>query len=48
MDFEDAIQFNSAKSVAKIFITRNKRDFREVEDELEVLTPEKFLEKYGT
>ncbi|MFQ6074764.1 MAG: type II toxin-antitoxin system VapC family toxin [Candidatus Bathyarchaeia archaeon] len=46
-DFEDAIQFHSAKSVAKTLVTRNKRDYRGVEDELEVLTPEEFLEKYG-
>jgi len=45
-DLEDAIQFHSAKEVAEVFLTRNKRHFREVEDELEILTPEEFLEKY--
>ncbi|ABL78378.1 PIN domain protein [Thermofilum pendens Hrk 5] len=46
-DLEDAIQFHSAKEVADVLITRNKRDFRAVEDEeIEVLTPEEFLEKY--
>jgi len=45
-DLEDAIQFHSAKEVAEVFITRNKRDFRAVKDEIEILTPEEFLEKY--
>ena len=45
-DLEDAVQFHSAKEVAEVFITRNKRHFRAVEDEIEILTPEEFLEKY--
>jgi len=45
-DLEDAIQFHSAKEVAEVFLTRNKRHFRAVEDEIEILTPEEFLEKY--
>lgn len=44
--FEDAIQFHSAKDKAKIFVTRNKKDFKAVKDEIEVLTPEEFLRKY--
>jgi predicted nucleic acid-binding protein len=45
-DFEDALQFYSAEGVAKVFITRNKTDFRNVSKEIEVLTPEEFLAKY--
>lgn len=45
-DIEDAVQFHSAKEVAEIFITRNKKDFSTVKDEIEILTPEEFLEKY--
>ena len=33
-DFEDAIQFHSAKEAAEVFITRNKRDFMAVKDEI--------------
>lgn len=44
-DFEDAIQFHSAKGVAKILITRNTVDYKKVADKLEILTPEQFLEK---
>jgi predicted nucleic acid-binding protein len=43
---EDAVQFHSAKEAAKVFITRNKRHFEKVKDEIEVLTPEEFLRKY--
>jgi len=46
-DFEDAIQFHSAKGRVKVFITRNKRDYEGVKDEIDVLTPEEFLDKYG-
>jgi len=45
-DLEDAIQFHSAKEATKVFITRNKRHFEKVKDEMEVLTPEEFLKKY--
>ena len=45
-DFEDSIQFYSAKLSSEVLVTRNKRDFRVVEDEIEVLTPEEFMEKY--
>lgn len=45
-DFEDAIQFHSAMDVAKIFVTRNKRDYKAVSKEIEVMTPEEFLKKY--
>ena len=44
VDFEDAIQFYSAKSAnAEIIITRNKKHFRVVEGKINVLTPEEFL-----
>ncbi len=45
-DFEDSIQFYSAKPSSEVLVTRNKRDFRAVENEVEVLTPEEFLKKY--
>ncbi|MFY3740518.1 MAG: putative nucleic acid-binding protein [Candidatus Nitrosomirales archaeon] len=45
-DFEDAIQFHSAKDKTRILITRNKRDYGRVSSRLEILTPEQFLEKY--
>jgi len=44
-DFEDAIQFHSAKKVANVLITRNKVDYMKIANELEVLTPEEFLKK---
>ncbi|MBT9144159.1 MAG: hypothetical protein DDT29_02575 [Dehalococcoidia bacterium] len=44
VDFEDAIQFYSAKSaIAEIIITRNKKHFRVVEGKISILTPEEFL-----
>lgn len=46
-DFEDAIQFHSAKDRVDVFITRNKKDYEKVKKEIEVLTPEEFLAKYG-
>ncbi|MBI4258136.1 MAG: PIN domain-containing protein [Thaumarchaeota archaeon] len=45
-DFEDALQFYSAISVSKIMITRNKKDFKAVSREIEVLTPEEFLKNH--
>lgn len=45
-DFEDAVQFHSARQSNAIIITRNKKDFRKVSKEIEVLTPEEFLKKY--
>ncbi len=45
-DFEDALQFYSAKQVANVIVTRNKRDFSSVGRDLEILTPEEFLKKY--
>ncbi len=43
-DFEDAIHFHSAMEKGlKIIITRNKKDFRGVQDQIRVLTPEEFL-----
>jgi hypothetical protein len=47
-DFEDAIQFHSARNKVKILVTRNKADFKKVKDEIEALTPEEFLKKYKT
>jgi predicted nucleic acid-binding protein len=47
-DLEDAIQFHSCIPVAKILITRNKRDYSAVEKEVEILTPEEFLDKFCT
>jgi len=44
--FEDAIQFCSAKGEVEVFITRNKRDYDKVAEELEALTPAEFLKKY--
>lgn len=43
-DFEDAIQFYSAKFVnVETIITRNKKHFKVVEDGIKVQTPEEFL-----
>ena len=47
-DFEDAIQFTSAISAnCKVLITRNKEDFLVAKNNIEILTPEEFLDKYG-
>jgi len=46
-DFEDRVQFHSAKKVTKVIVTRNKVDYRKVTNEAEVITPEEFLEKYA-
>jgi len=46
--FEDAIQFHSAKQANSILITRNKKHFQEISNEIEVLMPEEFLKKYMT
>jgi hypothetical protein len=46
-DFEDAIQFHSCKTAAGILITRNKRDFANAKTDVDVLTPEEFLNRYG-
>ena len=44
-DFEAAIQFHSAKAGGvETIVTRNKRDFRGVADEVTVQTPEEFLQ----
>lgn len=45
-DVEDAIQFHSCVSVARILVTRNKRDYSTVAGEIELLSPEEFLKKY--
>jgi len=44
-DFEDALQFHSAKGIAEIIITRNKRHYSKVTKEMQVMTPEEFLRK---
>ena len=45
-DVEDSIQFHSCISVARILVSRNKRDYSAVAEEIEVLLPEDFLSKY--
>ncbi|MGI0059166.1 MAG: type II toxin-antitoxin system VapC family toxin [Nitrosotalea sp.] len=45
-DFEDALQFYSAKEISNAIITRNKKDFSSVNNEMEILTPEEFFKKY--
>ncbi|HMK84303.1 MAG TPA: PIN domain-containing protein [Candidatus Bathyarchaeia archaeon] len=47
LEFEDAIQFHSAKQCDSIMITRNKKDFKSVAQEVEILAPEEFLRKYA-
>jgi len=42
-DFEDAIQFHCAKAVAKVIVTRNKRHYDSVHNEVEISTPEESL-----
>lgn len=45
-DFEDAVQYFSAKAVkADVIITRNKEDFA-MADENEVMTPKEFLDSF--
>lgn len=47
-DFEDAVQYFSAKTIdADVIITRNVDDFVMAKDE-EVMTPEMFLDKFFT
>jgi len=47
-DFEDAIQFHSAmKEGLEVIVTRNKRDFSNVEDKAKVMIPEEFLDELG-
>lgn len=46
-DFEDAIQFHSAKARGvESIVTRNKGDFLGVEHEIVVQSPEEFLEEW--
>ena len=47
-DFEDALQYHSARLTTKVFVTRNKRHFEKVKDGIEVLTPEEFINRYGS
>ncbi|HOE08162.1 MAG TPA: PIN domain-containing protein [Treponemataceae bacterium] len=43
-DFEDAVQYNCAKSIhSEYIITRNKRDF--TKSDIPVLSPEEYLDK---
>lgn len=44
-DVEDAIQFHSCISVGKTIVTRNKRDYSAVAEEIELLSPDEFLKK---
>jgi predicted nucleic acid-binding protein len=47
-DFEDAMQFHCARDAgADVIVTRNKKDFSKVANEIEILNPEEFLNKYG-
>ena len=47
-DFEDGIQFYSAKSIGcKTIITTNTKDFSYVANEIEILKPKEFIEKNG-
>lgn len=47
MIFEGAIQFHSARAGGvETIVTRNKRDFRGVADEITVQTPEEFLQAW--
>lgn len=43
-DYEDAMQYHSAKPKCDIVVTRNKKDFPK--DDPDVLKPEEFLSKY--
>lgn len=45
-DFEDALQFQSAKERASVIITRNKKHFSKVAKKIEVLTPEEFIRQH--
>ena len=42
-DLEDAIQIVSCMEVSDTFITRNKKDFSDYNDVLDILTPREFL-----
>jgi hypothetical protein len=42
-DLEDGIQIVSCMEVSDTFITRNKSDFSDYDDVLNILTPEEFL-----
>lgn len=42
-DYEDAIQYHSAKTLHCIIVTRNKKDFPKKK---EILNPEEFLQKF--
>jgi predicted nucleic acid-binding protein len=44
-DFEDALQFHSARGIAGSIITRNKRHYSKVADEVQILTPEECLRR---
>jgi predicted nucleic acid-binding protein len=46
-DVEDAIQFHSCISIGRVLVTRNKRDYSAVAREIELLSPDEFLEKYA-
>lgn len=47
-DFEDSIQFYSAKSLGcQTIITNNIKDFNSVTKEIEILKPKEFIDKMG-
>lgn len=43
-DYEDAIQYYSAKSKCDVIVTRNKKDFPH--KDVKVMNPEEFLSSY--
>ena len=45
-DFEDAMQFYSAKGKADVIVTRNKKHYSGVTDEIQILSPEEFLKMH--
>ncbi len=45
-DFEYTIQFQCARNVAKVLITRNVDDFQKVGKDIEIIKPEEFLKKH--
>jgi predicted nucleic acid-binding protein len=45
-DFEDALQFHCTKDNAGTIVTRNKKHFSRISNEIEILTPEEFIKKH--
>jgi predicted nucleic acid-binding protein len=46
-DFEDALQFYSAKETSTTIVTRNKKHYSKISSQTEIMTPEEFLNKYS-